>query len=120
VCTKTQPKGKDDMTTEAGTKIYAGLDLHGNNVMCSLRDEAGRTLIKRKADTTMSAVLEVLDPFRERIAMVGVEATFNWYWLVDGLRAAGLPVVLANPARRSNTAASRSPTTRRMPAGSPR
>jgi hypothetical protein len=27
-----------------------------------------------------------------------VEATFNWYWLVDGLRAEGYPVVLANPA----------------------
>jgi transposase len=27
-----------------------------------------------------------------------VEATFNWYWLVDGLQAEGFPVVLANPA----------------------
>jgi transposase len=32
----------------------------------------------------------------ERIA---VESTFNWYWLVDGLRERGFPVVLANPAR---------------------
>jgi transposase len=28
-----------------------------------------------------------------------VESTFNWYWLVDGLRAAGYPIDLANPAR---------------------
>ena len=87
------------MTTEAGTKIYAGLDLHGNNVMCSLRDEAGRTVGKRRVDTTLKAVLEFLDPFRARIAGVGVESTFNWYWLVDGLRAAGYPVTLANPAK---------------------
>ena len=62
------------MTTEAGMKIYAGLDLHGNNVMCSLRDEAGRTVAKRKVDTTMKAVLEFLEPFRGRIAGVGVES----------------------------------------------
>jgi transposase len=27
-----------------------------------------------------------------------VESTYNWYWLVDGLRAQSYPVVLANPA----------------------
>jgi transposase len=27
-----------------------------------------------------------------------VESTYNWYWLVDGLRALSYPVVLANPA----------------------
>ena len=29
---------------------------------------------------------------------MAVESTFNWYWLVDGLRAAEYPMVLANPA----------------------
>jgi transposase len=29
---------------------------------------------------------------------VVVESTFNWYWLVDGLREAGYPVHLANTA----------------------
>jgi transposase len=29
---------------------------------------------------------------------VAVESTYNWYWLVDGLKARGYPVVLANPA----------------------
>jgi len=27
------------------------------------------------------------------------QSTFNWYWLVDGLQAAGFPVQLANPAK---------------------
>src|SRR5437899_6053871 len=26
-------------------------------------------------------------------------STFNWYWLVDGLRSAGYPIDLANPAK---------------------
>ena len=29
---------------------------------------------------------------------MAVESTYNWYWLVDGLRGLNYPVVLANPA----------------------
>jgi transposase len=43
-------------------------------------------------------ILEYLAPFKKRIKQVAVESTYNWYWLVDGLQAAGYPVVLANPA----------------------
>ncbi len=87
------------MMVEAQEKIYAGLDLHGNNVMCSLRDAEGRTVAKQKVDTTLAAVVAVLEPYRDRLAGVGVESTFNWYWLVDGLRAQKYPVRLANPAK---------------------
>ena len=46
----------------------------------------------------LSRVLALLEPFRAELAGVVVESTFNWYWLVDGLQAAGYPVVLANTA----------------------
>ena len=36
---------------------------------------------------------------KSQIHSLAVESTFNWYWLVDGLRSAGYPVDLANPAR---------------------
>jgi hypothetical protein len=32
------------------------------------------------------------------IRAVAVESTYNWYWLVDGLRSAGFDVRLANTA----------------------
>lgn len=35
-------------------------------------------------------------PWREEMAGAVVESTFNWYWLVDGLQAAGFKVHLAN------------------------
>ena len=44
-------------------------------------------------------MLERLEPFRRQLAVVAVESTYNWYWLVDGLQAQGYPVVLANPAK---------------------
>jgi transposase len=45
------------------------------------------------------AILEVLQPYRDRIEGLAVESTYNWYWLVDGLRAERYPTRLANPAR---------------------
>jgi transposase len=39
-----------------------------------------------------------LAPFKKRLEATAVESTYNWYWLVDGLRALKYPVVLANPA----------------------
>ena len=36
--------------------------------------------------------------FGDSLAGIAVESTYNWYWLVDGLMAAGHRVHLANPA----------------------
>src|SRR5208282_4963500 len=38
-------------------------------------------------------------PYKSRLKSVAVESTYNWYWLVDGLKARSYPVVLANPAK---------------------
>lgn len=43
--------------------------------------------------------LQLLEPYKDRIATVAIESTYNWYWLADGLQDHGYPVVLANPAR---------------------
>lgn len=44
----------------------------------------------------MAAILAVLAPYRDELAGMVVESTFNWYWLVDGLQEAGYRVHLAN------------------------
>jgi len=46
----------------------------------------------------MELIVQALEPYREDLEKIAVESTFNWYWLVDGLRERGFPVVLANPA----------------------
>lgn len=38
-----------------------------------------------------------MEPWRESIERIAVESTYNWYWLVDGLRDAGYDTVLAHP-----------------------
>ena len=79
-------------------KIMVGIDLHSNNVLCGLMDETGHRLIHKKLPCDLAAILQLLKPYRNRIATIAIESTFNWYWLVDGLQDHGYHVVLANPA----------------------
>lgn len=80
-------------------KIMTGIDLHGNNAMCGLMDMEGRRLLHKRVPCQLPKVLQLLEPYRDRIDTIAVESTFNWYWLVDGLQEAGYHVVLANPAK---------------------
>jgi len=80
-------------------ELYAGIDLHARNSYFAVVDAAGaRVLLKRVANDSES-VFSVLEPYREQLRGVVVESTFNWYWLVDGLRDGGFTVHLANPSR---------------------
>jgi transposase len=61
-------------------------------------DDADRVVYRRRLLNELGKVLEALEPYREELAGVAVESTYNWYWLVDGLQAAEYKVHLANPA----------------------
>jgi transposase len=77
---------------------FVGLDLHSNNVCCLITDESDRWVFKRRLKNSAHEVLNALKPYKRRIAGVAVEATFNWYWLVDTLMEAGYKVHLAHAA----------------------
>jgi transposase len=79
--------------------LMAGMDLHSNNIMVGIVDRAGKRLAHQKLPCELKRIGEFLAPFKDRLETLAVESTYNWYWLVDGLQAAGYPVVLANPAR---------------------
>lgn len=78
---------------------YSGIDLHSNNSVVVVTDETDRVVCRRRVPNELAKVLEALEPYRAELAGVAVESTYNWYWLVDGLQAAGYTVHLANPAR---------------------
>jgi len=86
------------MMTEAVPRLFAGLDLHKSNVFCGIKDVEGKPIYRQRLPAELPAILQALDPYRPHLQAVAVESTFNWYWLVDGLQAAGYPVRLANPA----------------------
>jgi len=79
--------------------LYGGMDLHGDNVFCSLLDEKYDVVYEKRFPNDLQTILQALEPFRERLRGLAVESTYNWYWLVDGLQANEYPALLANPAR---------------------
>lgn len=77
---------------------YSGIDLHANNCVVVVSDEEDRICCERRVPNELARVLALLEPFCADLAGIVVESTFNWYWLVDGLRAAGFEVKLVNTA----------------------
>jgi len=75
---------------------YSGIDLHSNNSVVVVTDEADRVLVEKRMPNNLAAIVALLAPYRDELAGVVVESTYNWYWLVDGLQAAGYRVHLAN------------------------
>ncbi|MDY7033512.1 MAG: transposase [Thermodesulfobacteriota bacterium] len=53
---------------------------------------------RKSYQTICTEYLFELAHFKEDLAGVVVESTFNWYWLVDGLQEKGYTVHLANPS----------------------
>ncbi len=80
-------------------KYCIGIDLHSNNLHVAMVDQNGKRRLHKKLPCDLQAVLELLKPHRKALRTLAVESTYNWYWLIDGLREEGYPVVLANPAQ---------------------
>lgn len=78
--------------------LYCGIDLHSNNHVVVVIDEEDRRLMEKRLPNEITSTRALLEPYREQLAGVVVESTFNWYWLVDGLMDAGFDVKLANTA----------------------
>ncbi len=79
-------------------KLYVGIDLHSTNSVVVVQDEEDRVIARRRLANDLRTVTAWLEPYREAMAGVVVESTYNWYWLVDGLQAEGYDVRLANTA----------------------
>jgi transposase len=75
---------------------YSGIDLHSNNSVVTVIDEQDRVVAERRLPNELGKIIGFLMPWRDELAGVVVESTFNWYWLVDGLQEAGFVVHLAN------------------------
>jgi transposase len=77
-------------------QLYCGIDLHSNNSMISLIDEADRLVDEKRLSNNLGTIHQYLQPYCDDIQGIAVESTYNWYWLVDGLIDNGYPVHLAN------------------------
>ncbi len=79
-------------------KLYAGCDLHSTNNYWGIVDENGKRIFSKKLQNNKEKILSTVAPFKQDLAGVVVESTYNWYWIVDLLMDQGLSVHLANPS----------------------
>ena len=78
--------------------MYSGIDLHSNNSVVAVIDEADRVVAQKRLPNDLMKVVGFLSQWKSEQAGIVVESTYNWYWLVDGLQDAGFHVHLANTA----------------------
>jgi len=77
-------------------RCYAGIDLHANNSVVVISDEEDHILYQKRLRNELGEILRAVAPYHDTLQGIVVESTYNWYWLVDGLMAAGYRVHLAN------------------------
>jgi transposase len=79
-------------------KAYAGIDLHASNNYIGIINDQDHRLYSKRVANRLDTILSALEPFEDKLVGIVVESTYNWYWLVDGLKDVGYRVHLANPA----------------------
>jgi transposase len=76
-------------------KFYCGIDLSARDCHVCVIDQQLQIMVQQKMRNDLPTIIKLLMPYQTNLQIV-VESTFNWYWLVDGLKAAGFDVVLAH------------------------
>ena len=76
-------------------KFYCGIDLSARDCQVCVIDEQLKVMVQQKLRNELPKICQLLTPYKANLKIV-VESTFNWYWLIDGLQAAGFEVVLAH------------------------
>ncbi len=77
---------------------YAAIDLHCNQSTLVMIDERDRQVLKHRFPNDLEMILLALNLYHDELSGIAVESTFNWYWLVDGLKDSGYHVELVNPS----------------------
>nr|WP_229259152.1 transposase [Duganella flavida] len=76
--------------------LFCGIDLHSNNCLVVVSDDADKVVYSKRLPNDLATICAALSPYQQELFGVVVESTYNWYWLVDGLVAAGYSLHLAN------------------------
>jgi transposase len=76
-------------------KYYCGIDLHTRDSVLCVIDETDKIHLREKVANCIFTIKEMLNGFSPRPEVV-IEATLNWYWLVDWLQEDGFTVKLAH------------------------
>jgi transposase len=78
------------------TQNVAGIDLHKNSLRICIMDTSGSILYQSTIKQhKLKCLKQCLAPYGTDVT-IGVESTFNWYWLIDWCRKHKIPCVLGH------------------------
>jgi transposase len=78
------------------TQYAAGVDLHKNNLRICIMNTVGKILYQSTITRhKLKRLKKCLAPYGTDVT-IGVESTYNWYWLIDWCREQGLPYTLGH------------------------
>ena len=60
-------------------KLYGGIDLHSNNSVVVLVEEASQEVVRKRIDNDLLKIIALLEPHRDELTGLVVESTYNWY-----------------------------------------
>ena len=80
---------------QINAQYYCGIDLHGRRMFITIMDATGNIYFRQNMKNDFKTFLGFIKPYLPDIA-VGVESTYNWYWLADGCHDAGIPFYLGH------------------------
>lgn len=75
---------------------FAGIDLAARSSQICIIDDDQQVLINRSVPNDWPRIKQLLKPFRQAGLRIALEASCNWYWIVDRLKAAGYDVTMAH------------------------
>ena len=72
-----------------------GIDLHSRSMYVCIIDQKGKKLFHRNLENSKESLREILEPYGQEVA-VGVESTYNWYWVADACEEMKTPFYLGH------------------------
>lgn len=82
-------------TVKINAEFYCGVDLHSRTIYVCVMNREGEIMLKRNIQNNFTIFKQFITPFLPNLA-VGCESTYNYYWLLDGCREAGIPFYLGH------------------------
>jgi transposase len=75
---------------------YIGVDLHKRYSYVTVIDQSGSIIHRKRLENDESEIQSYFEQWSKG-SKVAIEATYNWYWLVDLLEQMGFEVSLSHP-----------------------
>jgi transposase len=77
------------------SQYFCGVDLHSTSMYVTVLDKLGNIHYRRNLKNDFNLFKDKMKPFLPNLA-IGVESTYNWYWLADGCHEANMPFYLGH------------------------